>query len=162
MAGTTKKTAKTAEAEAIAAAIEPQSTADRSPKKPEDRKPTSRERGEQRAAEKKQAESVKKFMADGVDFSPIVLNPGDGTEWSFTPDPQPAQSARLAKAMQGLEGVDDPQKMEEVFETLADSIRERLVSEEEREKFPLPIYGVNALMWFGMRMAAGRDDFPTE
>lgn len=119
----------------------------------------------QRDAEKRQQEMAEEFMRTGVDFSPLMLDAGDGNEWEFTPDPMPAQSQRLSEVMMSISQVTTGQAegdLVALYDEFTDAIRDRLASEKDRKRFPLPNYGTSALMWFGMRLATGRDGFPTE
>lgn len=115
--------------------------------------------------DKKQQQQIEEFMASGVDFSPLELDVGDGTIWKFTPDPQPAETQRLSSAMKAIsdatnDGMTDA--VVESYDNLVSAIRDRLMDEKQKKEFPKPVYGQNALMWFSMRLATGRDGFPTE
>lgn len=141
-----------------------ETTKDQSIKKPQDRSPKSDAAAERKAqAEqlKKSQAAADKLMSTGVDFSPFKLDVGDGREWSFQPDPMPAQTEALSQAMTGL---GDPGEggMTAAFDRLVEAIRALLVDEKDRADFPLPMYGSNSLMFFGLRIATGRDGFPTE
>lgn len=134
---------------------------------PAKKKPTTASKSsteaERRKAEREQQEVVKKFLETGVDFTPLTLDAGDGVEWNFTPDPQPAETERLSEAMKSLhEAQSNGDSIVEPYEALKEAIRDRIMDADQREEFPKPYYGVNAIMWFAMRVATGRDGFPTE
>lgn len=114
--------------------------------------------------EKKQQEEIRKFMSTGLDFTPFELDAGDGVVWKFSPDPQPSDTERLSKAMSALEEAQGGEggSLQAAFGELVEAIKDRIMDEKQREQFPLPVYGANALMWFSLHLATGRDGFPTE
>lgn len=113
--------------------------------------------------DKQQREVLEKFMSTGIDFSPFTIDPGDGTEWSFKPDPMPSDTERLRKAMNSLQrAVTSGEGAQEAFDELAEGIRSMLIDDKQKKEFPKPNYGQNALMFFAIHLATGRDGLPTE
>lgn len=130
---------------------------------PQDRKPKAQTKAQAAKLDKQQREMLANMMSTGIDFSPFTIDAGDGVEWKFSPDPLPAQTEGLIKAMQGAsEAVQAREGMAEAFDELTNLIRDRLIDEEQKREFPKPIYGTQALMFFAMHLATGRDGFPTD
>lgn len=132
-------------------------------KQPQDRKPKASTKAQGQREARKQGEVLSEFMSAGIDFSPFVIDPGDGNEWSFTPDPMPWETERLRNAMSSVyDAMRNGEGAKEAAEELVEAIRDRMTDEKQKEKFPLPNYGQNALIFFAMHLATGRDGFPTE
>lgn len=132
-------------------------------KKPQDRLAPKATKATAAKEKKEQQEALAELMSTGVDFSPFTIDAGDGKEWSFNPDPMPSDSQALINAMNGLhKAMSEQEDAEEAFGALVEAVRSRLLSEEQREEFPLPIYGTNAMLFFAMHLATGRDGFPTQ
>lgn len=130
---------------------------------PQDRKTKAPTKAQSAKLDKQQREMLANMMSTGIDFSPFTIDAGDGVEWKFSPDPLPAQTEGLIKAMQGAsEAVQSREGMAEAFDELTNLIRDRLIDDEQKKEFPKPIYGTQALMFFAMHLATGRDGFPTD
>lgn len=130
---------------------------------PQDRKNAKPTKAELQRQDKQQRKVVAEFMSSGIDFSPFTVDAGDGVEWEFSPDPMPADTERLRKGMNDLrEASEAGEGIQEAFDELTGAIRDRLVNEKQKKEFPKPIYGQNALMFFALHLATGRDGFPTE
>lgn len=161
-ASTTRKKPTTA------AAKKPAATAAKKPATTVSDKPAASQRPKapnQRQLDKKQEESVKEFMSTGIDFTPFVLDAGDGVEWEFTPDPMPAQTEALSKAMNAVSAAsssDTKEGLQDAYNDLIEQLKARLMNDEQRADFPKPYYGQSALTWLSLHLATGRDGFPTE
>lgn len=135
------------------------------PKQPAPRKPAAKKAVD----DKSQMEAVRSLMATGLDFTPHVIDAGDGIEWAFKPDPGPADTDRMREAMnelnlaqEALQAGDLTVKLQPAFDALMDAIRDRLISDEDKASFPQPTYGINAAMFFSLHLTYGRSGFPTE
>lgn len=114
--------------------------------------------------EKKQQDQLRNFMSTKLDFSPFTLDVGDGVSWGFSPDPSPAETSRLSKAMEAISEASGggAEELEVAYAAILDAIKARIIDEKQRKEFPKPEYGTQALMWFGLHLATGRDGLPTE
>lgn len=130
------------------------------PKAPQDRKPSKAASSQEK---RKQKELLAEFMTAGIDFTPFTVDAGDGVVWSFTADPMPEDTERLRKGMVDLdEATRENSGVREAFDSLVEAIKARLIDEKQKKQFPLPVYGQNAIMFFALHLATGRDGFPTE
>lgn len=112
---------------------------------------------------KRKQQMAAEFMSTGIDFTPFTIDAGDGVEWEFVPDPMPAQTEALSKAMAGVsEAAEAGEGSVEAYEALIEAIKAMMVNEKQKKEFPLPIYGTKAYMFFALNLATGRDGFPTE
>lgn len=134
-------------------------------KKPQDRQTS---KAEQQREQKKAQQMLADMLSAGLDLSDFTIDAGDGVEWHFTPDPMPADTARLMRALDAFEASTKSvaeEGMDPVLEAtdeLVESIRARMTVEKQKEEFPLPRYGTKALQFFALHLATGRDGFPTE
>lgn len=136
------------------------------PKRPQDhqqKQPTKAEREATAKADKRSREIVAEMMSTGIDLSPFTVDVSDGIAWAFNPDPMPADTERLRKAMDAIsKSAESMQGAQEAFDELVDALRGLIIDEQQRKDFPKPNYGQKALMFFAMHAATGRDGFPTE
>ena len=137
----------------------------KTPAKPQDRQPS---RAALQREEKKRQQMVAEYLAAGLDLSDFTIDAGDGIEWHFTPDPMPAETAAMVRAMdalekagQDIEGIDDFDRIEEATNDLIALIQKRMTIDKQRKEFPKPNYGAKAIQWFAMHLVTGRDGFPT-
>lgn len=123
--------------------------------KPADRKPSAAEK-------KKSQEALASFLGTGLDLSPFTIDPGDGNEWRFVPDLMPHQMSMLRSDMVALEKAgEDLGAIEGAFDKLMNTIRDLMIDEDQKKKWPAPGYGIRAAIWFAMTLIAGRTGFPT-
>lgn len=114
-----------------------------------------------KSEERRQREMIAELMSSGIDFSPFTIDAGDGVEWEFTPDPMPADTEMLRKAMTDMgEASQNGEGIQGAFDDLIKVIKARMVDEKQKKEFPRPIYGINAIMFFAIHLATGRDGFP--
>lgn len=130
---------------------------------PQDRKSAKPTKAEQQRMDKRQREVVAEFMSSGIDFSPFTIDAGDGVEWEFTADPMPAETEKLRQGMTALDAAAKAgEGLQEAFDSLVGAIRDRMIHDKQKKEFPKPVYGQNAIMFFALHLATGRDGFPTE
>ena len=128
---------------------------------PQDRKAPAKKKNDTTAQQKK---VLAEFMASGIDFTQFTIDPGDGIEWGFKPDPLPTETTAIQKAMEALEAStkEEGGDVNAAFDVLVEAIRAVIIDPKQAEEFPKPLYGTNAILFFAMHLIAGRSGFPTE
>lgn len=146
-------------------------------KQPQDRQAKAPTKAQQKTEEQKRKEQnrrLRELMDTQLDFSPFTIDAGDGVEWSFNPDPMPSETESLQRAMRAVDenqkqvkaGETPDKSLTEVFDELTEATREYLLEEKQKKAWPKGghgrNYGLQALMWFAMHLATGRDGLPLD
>lgn len=111
---------------------------------------------------------VREEVSVGLDFTPIPLKVGDGTEWLFNPEPSPAKFGALADACGAFSALEDDQTnvgttMVELAEKLSDALIAMMDpgTPGQDKKFRAREYGLRSLNWFATQLVERSTGFPT-
>lgn len=102
-------------------------------------------------ASKEVTEMNRKVVSAGMDFTPVLLDVGDGTIWEFDPDPSPAKFGALQKALSGFGALGRAAEagedfdLEEVAVNLSESLSALLSKGAQVKTWQAKAYGVMAM-----------------
>lgn len=115
-------------------------------------------------SDNKALDAVEKMLRTPLNFDPHVIDAGDGIEWKFVADPSPTQTEELRLAFNVLqEKLESGAGLKDAYDHLGKVISTWLIKGSNKQTFPRPNYGVNALLWFAFKLQLGRDpEFPTQ
>ena len=101
----------------------------------------------------------------GLDFRPVPVDLGDGIEWEFHPDPDPAQWSALLAALKEFTKFGDEDFGGEAFEgalsQLTAAMGNLIVSADQRKKWIAKRYGIGPQQAISQALMGIWTGFPT-
>lgn len=96
-------------------------------------------------------EMKREVVSAGMDFSPVLLDVGDGEIWELDPDPSPAKFGALQKALTAFGQVSkaaetgDTVDLEEITANLSAALSDLIVKTPQKKTWKTKDYGVMAM-----------------
>lgn len=101
----------------------------------------------------------------GIDLRPIPVDVGDGIEWEFISDPDPAQWSTLVTALNAFAGLDessfDPETFKRALGNLVEATASALSSEEQKSRWIEKSYGLGPQRAIAQALIEQWTGFPT-
>lgn len=93
-------------------------------------------------------EMTRSVVSVGIDFTPVLMDAGDGTVWEFNPDPSPSEFGALQRALSAFGSISKAAEAGEEFDMeplaadLSEALSALLVKATQRKTWATKSYGI--------------------